>query len=48
MRLGACNPFEQLGNDMLRLQVDADANGRITPLIGQKARRYAKIDPVEQ
>ncbi|RYF19749.1 MAG: hypothetical protein EOO77_09420 [Oxalobacteraceae bacterium] len=45
MQLGACNPFERLGNDMLRLQVDADANGRSAPLIGQTACRYARIDP---
>jgi hypothetical protein len=48
LRMGACDPFERLGKDVIRLRVDADAAGRTAPVIGLKGPRYARItSPVE-
>lgn len=48
LRMGACDPFERLGKDVIRLRVDADAAGRTTPVIGLKGPRYARVtSPVE-
>jgi len=42
-RLGACNPFERLGKELIRLRVDADSNGRIAPVIGVTSSRYVRV-----
>ena len=40
--LGACDPFERLAKDMIRLRVDPDENGSREPVIGLKQSRYAR------
>jgi hypothetical protein len=42
-RLGACNPFERLGKELIRLRVDADPNGRTAPVIGLTSLRYVRV-----
>jgi len=41
LSLGACDPFERLGNEVIRLRVDPDECGRTTPVIGLKLPRFA-------
>ena len=43
VRIGACNPFERLGNEMIRLRVDANAAGRTAPVIGATKPRYVRV-----
>lgn len=48
LRMGACDPFERLGKDVIRLRVDADAAGRTAPVIGIKGLSYAQVtSPME-
>lgn len=48
LRMGACDPFERLGKDVIRLRVDADAAGRTAPVIGIKGPSYAQVtSPME-
>ena len=42
-KIGACNPFERIGKEIIRLRVDADAKGRIAPVIGVTGPRYVKV-----
>jgi|GEM_PF-2907992 len=41
--LGACNPFERLGKDIIRLRVDADERGSVQATIGLTQPRYARV-----
>ncbi len=43
IKLGACDPFERLGNELIRLRVDANAAGKTAPVIGLTDSRYAKV-----
>jgi len=42
-KIGACNPFERIGKEIIRLRVDADAKGRTAPVIGVTGPRYVKV-----
>lgn len=46
LALGACDPFERLGNRMVRLQVDADETGSTAMVIGRRMPRYACVTPL--
>jgi hypothetical protein len=43
LALGACDPFERLGNTMVRLRVDADESGSSDLVVGLRMPRYARV-----